>query len=92
MDFGNLRYSQLPVVTRLCFNVILVFKENQGLELTIACVSMNLFDEKQRFKNGMQDLNVWPFYKIDARLGCMKEYQGRYFNEKGQEQVDDEEK
>ena len=24
----------------------------------------------------MCDLNVWPFYEIDGRLGCMKEYNG----------------
>jgi hypothetical protein len=44
--------------------------------LTIGCVSMNLFDEKGRFKNGMRELNVWPFYELDERLGCMKEYNG----------------
>jgi hypothetical protein len=37
---------------------------------------MNLFDDKGRWKNGKHDLNVWPFYKTDARLGCFKEYNG----------------
>lgn len=44
--------------------------------MTIGCVSMNLFDEKGRFRNGMRELNVWPFYELDERLGCMKEYNG----------------
>jgi hypothetical protein len=37
---------------------------------------MNLFDERGRFKNGQRELNVWPFYELDERLGCMKEYNG----------------
>jgi hypothetical protein len=37
---------------------------------------MNLFDEKGRWRNGKRDLNVWPFYKTDERLGCFKEYNG----------------
>ena len=37
---------------------------------------MNLFDEKGRFRNGLRELNVWPFYETDERLGCMKEYNG----------------
>ena len=60
--------------TRLSFNINLLTKE--GSSLTIACVSMNLFDEKGRFRNGMRELNVWPFYELDERLGCMKEYNG----------------
>jgi hypothetical protein len=43
---------------------------------------MNLFDEKKRFQSGIQDLNIWPFYEIDERLGCMKEYKGRRYDPK----------
>ena len=53
---------------------MLIFKENS--RLTIGCVSLNLFDEKGMFRSGISDLNVWPFYEIDERLGCMKEYNG----------------
>ncbi len=60
--------------TRLSFNINMITKEGQSL--TIGCVSMNLFDEKGRFRNGLKELNVWPFYEIDERLGCMKEYNG----------------
>lgn len=74
INFGNLRYCQIPMKTRLSFNLNLLTKEGQML--TIGCVSMNLFDEKGRFKNGMRELNVWPFYELDERLGCMKEYNG----------------
>ena len=41
---------------------------------------MNLFDENKRFQTGVKDLNIWPFYRIDERLGCMKEYKGRSYN------------
>lgn len=78
-DFGSLRYCQLPVKTRLSLNVILVFKE--AYELTIGCVSMNLFDEKKKYMSGVHDLNIWPFYEIDERLGCMKEYKGRSYDQ-----------
>lgn len=60
--------------TRLSFNIAMITKE--GYALTIGCVSLNLFDEKGRFRNGLRELNVWPFYEIDERLGCMKEYNG----------------
>ena len=60
--------------TRLSFNIIMLTKEGQ--QLTIGCVSLNLFDEKGRFRNGLRELNVWPFYELDERLGCMKEYNG----------------
>ena len=60
--------------TRLSFNINLIMKE--GYMLTIGCVSMNLFDEKGRFRNGVKELNVWPFYELDERLGCMNEYNG----------------
>ena len=86
-NFKNLRYCQLPVKTRLSVNIILVFKE--GYELTIGCVSMNLFDEKKQFKSGMVDLNIWPFYEIDERLGCMKEYKGRYYDKDKVQDRDD---
>jgi len=83
-DFGSLRYCQLPVKTRLSVNVVLVFRE-PAFELTIGCVSINLFDEKKKFKSGLQDLNIWPFYEIDERLGCMKEYNGRRYKGKDED-------
>ena len=72
--FEGLRYCQIPIKTRLAFSITLVFQENA--ELIIGCVSINLFDEKGQFRSGIQDLNIWPFYSIDERLGCMKEYNG----------------
>lgn len=77
IKFGKLkplRYCQIPIKTRLAFSIKLIFQEKA--ELTIGCVSINLFDEKGQFRSGIQDLNIWPFYDIDERLGCMKEYNG----------------
>lgn len=42
--------------TRLSFNIFMITKE--GLNLTIGCVSMNLFDEKGRFRNGFREFNM----------------------------------
>lgn len=39
-------------------------------------MSHNIFDETGRFQNGFHSLSVWPFYRSDPRLGCMKEYHG----------------
>jgi hypothetical protein len=74
ITFGDIKYCQIPVKTRLSFNIVLIF--NEGSKLTIGCVSINLFNEKGVFNSGVRDLNVWPFYEIDERLGCMKEYDG----------------
>jgi len=74
IEFENLRYCQIPMKTRLSFNIFMITKE--GYVLTLGCVSMNLFDEKGRFRNGLREFNVWPFYELDERLGCMKEYNG----------------
>lgn len=49
---------------------------NDETELIVGCVSINLFNEKGIFRSGIRDLNVWPFYKTDDSLGCMKEYNG----------------
>lgn len=74
ITFGKLKYCQIPVKARLSFNIVLIFKQNS--QMTIGCVSINLFNEKGIFNSGVRDLNVWPFYEIDERLGCMKEYDG----------------
>lgn len=47
IKFGKLnplRYCQIPIKTRLAFSIKMLFQENA--ELTIGCVSINLFDEK----------------------------------------------
>lgn len=72
--FEKLRYCQLPKNTRLSFTINMHTKE--GKTLVIGSVSTNLFNEKGRLRTGINDLNIWPFYDIDSRLGCMKEYNG----------------
>jgi len=72
----KLKYCQLPEKTRLSFNIVLIFQEKNQPELIIGTVSINLFSKSGKFKSGPKELNIWPFYKIDERLGCMKEYNG----------------
>lgn len=74
INFNNMRYWELPKKTRLSFNIILTTMES--IKITIGSVSINLFDEKGKLNSGIRDLNIWPFYSIDSRLGCMKEYFG----------------
>jgi len=75
ISFEKLKICELPRKSRIAFNIVVIFQENYTLR--IGCVSMNLFYAKSsKFKSGLIDLNVWPFYEIDERLGCMKEYNG----------------
>lgn len=55
---------------------MLIFQEKGQPELVIGTVSSNLFAKSGKFNSGLKELNIWPFYKIDERLGCMKEYNG----------------
>lgn len=72
--FDNMRYCELSKKTRLSFNIVLTSVEN--VKITIGSVSINLFDDQGKMNSGICDLNIWPFYEIDSRLGCMKEYYG----------------
>jgi hypothetical protein len=74
INFKNMRYCELPKKTRLSFNIVVTTVED--VKVIIGSVSINLFDEKGKFNSGIRDLNIWPFYSIDSRLGCMKEYFG----------------
>lgn len=75
IDF-ELKYCQMPEKTRLSFNIVLIFEEKNVPELVIGTVSTNLFNKQGQFQSGRRELNIWPFYQIDERLGCMKEYNG----------------
>lgn len=44
--------------------------------MTIASVQTNVFSEAGKMQSGLTDLSLWPFYEIDSRMGCMKEYRG----------------
>jgi hypothetical protein len=70
-----LKYCQLPEKSRLSFNIVLIVQESNA-EIVIGTVSINLFKQSGRFKSGLHELNVWPFYHIDERLGCMNEFNG----------------
>ena len=65
--FSNLRYLELPKKTRLSFNILMTTVEN--IKIIIGSVSMKLFDEQGKLNSGIRDLNIWPFYSIDSRLG-----------------------
>ena len=45
-------------------------------EIIIGTVTHSIFNEDGKFQKGSHHLSLWPFYKFDPRLGCMKEYHG----------------
>lgn len=65
-----IRYCQLPKKTRLGFNIKAI--SSRGEERIIASCSFLIFDSEGTFQEGKHAIKVWPFYKVDERLGCMK--------------------
>lgn len=58
---------------------------SKGIEVTVGCVSFNLFDHLGVFKGKNKGFHIWPFYHHDPQLGCMKEFHGvsaKVFKEK----------
>ncbi|CAI2363985.1 unnamed protein product [Moneuplotes crassus] len=74
ISFDKMRYCELSKKTRLSFNIRM--NTSEDIEMIIGSVSINLFDDQGKLNSGIRDLNIWPFYSIDSRLGCMKEYYG----------------
>lgn len=66
--FGNLRVSNLPLETRVCFDIVCL--SNQGERLILGCCTKNLFDHKAQLVQGLVKMNVWPFYRVDPRMVC----------------------
>lgn len=59
---------------RVCFNIIL--HSANGEEQIIGSTTTEAFDENGKLKQGRQELNVWPFYKVDSRIASVNEYYG----------------
>lgn len=66
------RFSALRPRESRVFDIKKVLTE--GIDMTIGCISFNLFDYQGHLKNKNKGFNVWPFYHHDPQLGCMKEY------------------
>ena len=59
---------------------------HKGINLTIGSISFNIFDHSGIMKQSRKGFHIWPFYKHDPQLGCMKEYHGvssKIFQAKG---------
>ena len=49
---------------------------SKGEERIIASATFLVFDCEGNFQEGKHALKIWPFYRVDERLGCMKQYRG----------------
>ncbi|CAK95176.1 unnamed protein product (macronuclear) [Paramecium tetraurelia] len=74
VTFQGIKISQLPLEARLCFNIIA--HSATGQQQIIGCTTMYIFYEETKFRSSVNQLNIWPFYKIDPRLLCMGQYWG----------------
>lgn len=74
IQFSNIRISYLPLETRLIFH-LKVFSED-GQSLIIGATVLKLYNDRSRFRAGLQELNLWPFHKIENEFTCIGEYYG----------------
>ncbi|CAD8067341.1 unnamed protein product [Paramecium primaurelia] len=74
IKFSQIKYSMLPLEVKLCFRV-LIYSFN-GESQILGSTSMYLFDQNSKFKQGLQTLNLWPFYDINPKIGCFQDFKG----------------
>jgi phosphatidylinositol-4,5-bisphosphate 3-kinase len=74
IKFPGIRISSLPLETKLCFNIVV--HSQLGQQQVIGSAYIYLFDENLMYRDGISQLNVWPFCKVDPRLSCMNQYWG----------------
>ncbi|KAL4490435.1 hypothetical protein ABPG72_002645 [Tetrahymena utriculariae] len=75
VTFDNLKISQIPLEARICMNIIL-HSDDQNEHQIIGSTSFSLFDQDDKYRQGLNALNIWPFYRIQNRLCCMSQYWG----------------
>lgn len=69
-----IKISQLPKESRIGVNIYAI--SSNGHSYLLGCCSKTLFDEFGNLRTGMQELHIWPFYKVEERLTCMQEFYG----------------
>ncbi|EGR27401.1 phosphatidylinositol- -diphosphate 3-kinase, putative [Ichthyophthirius multifiliis] len=75
ITFDNLKISQLPLEARIRINIIL-HPDDQTDPQIIGSSVLWVFNEDGIFAQGLNALNVWPFYRVQDRLSCMNQYWG----------------
>jgi phosphatidylinositol-4,5-bisphosphate 3-kinase catalytic subunit alpha/beta/delta len=73
VDFP-IKISEVPKEARLGINLYSVAQN--GENFLIGSFTKTIFDEKGKLRSGLLGLNLWPFYRIEERLGCMQEFWG----------------
>ncbi|KAL4497869.1 hypothetical protein ABPG72_000624 [Tetrahymena utriculariae] len=75
ISFNNIKVSQLPLESRLCFN-LKAYAQNSNDYQIIGSSTLPIFNSQELFQQGLNSINVWPFYRVHGRLSCMNEYWG----------------
>ena len=70
-----IKVSNLPKETRVGINVYAISK--QGDSFLLGSVVKPVFNEYGSCITGKTSLNLWPFYKVEQRIGCMQEFWGK---------------
>jgi phosphatidylinositol-4,5-bisphosphate 3-kinase len=68
----SVKISDLPKETRIGVNIFAV--SANGHSFLIGCSCRALFDEFGVLRTGLQEMNIWPFYKVEERLACMQDF------------------
>lgn len=58
-----------------------------GESQIIGSTNLQIFDLLGNFKNGIKSLNLWPFYRHEARLVCSGEFWGIKEIVEGEEKI-----
>jgi len=74
-----LKISQLPQESRICFDIA-VFSSTGDSQI-IASTTLQIFDCVGEFRQGMNSLNLWPFYRHEPRLTCAEEFWGLRYHQ-----------
>jgi len=59
----------LPLESRLIIEIYM--QSSEGFYQCIGLGQLQLFDEFGFIKQGIQGINIWPFYSKEPRLSCI---------------------
>lgn len=69
-----LKISDLPKESRIGVNIYAVGAF--GHSFLIGSCTRTIFDEFGELRTGIQEMQIWPFYRVEARLSCMQDFWG----------------
>lgn len=69
-----LKIAELPKEARIGVNIHAIGAA--GHSYLIGSCTRTLFDEFGELKTGIQEMQIWPFYRVEERLACMQDFWG----------------